>query len=280
MWHSNPRGPTIQGGIAMLLNAKHQQLKSIIRGCESAVIAFSGGVDSSLVCAVAHEVLGEQAVAVTAISQTYPPEEIEWAKKAAKHIGIKHMTIITNELEDPNFAANPPERCYYCKSELLRKLDGVRKELGFEKIFDGTNFDDFSDYRPGIRALREFGVRSPLAEAGLTKGEVRELATEYGLPNADKPANPCLASRIPFGQEIKPEKLERIARGEQFLCSLGFRIVRVRDHGTLARVEVGEEELSRAQKLEAEIVKTLRGFGYAFVVLDSQGYRAGGANLL
>ena len=277
---TNPRGSTTQGGIVMSLDAKHQQLKSIIRGYESAVIAFSGGVDSSLVCAVAHEVLNEQAVAVTAISQMYPPGEVEWAKKAARHIGIKHMTIITNELEDPNFATNPPGRCYYCKSELLRKLDGVRKKLGFEKIFDGTNFDDFSDYRPGIRALREFGVRSPLAEAGLTKDEVRELATEYGLPNADKPANPCLASRIPFGQEITPEKLERIARGEQFLRSLGFQIVRVRDHGELARVEVEEEELSRAWKLEVDIVKTLRGFGYSSAVLDPRGYRIGGANLL
>ncbi|MFB0500030.1 MAG: TIGR00268 family protein, partial [Candidatus Hadarchaeaceae archaeon] len=160
------------------------------------------------------------------------------------------------------------------------KLDGVRKDLGFEKIFDGTNLDDFSDYRPGIRALREFGVRSPLAEVGLTKEEVRELAAEYGLPNADKPANPCLASRIPFGQEITPEKLERIAKGEQFLRSLGFRVVRVRDHGELARVEVGEEELSRARKLEVEIVKALRGFGYPSAVLDPSGYRMGGANLL
>ena len=263
----------------MLPNAKHQQLKSVIRGCQSAVIAFSGGVDSSLVCAVAHEVLGEQAVAVTAISQTYPPEEIEWAKKAARHIGIKHMTIITNELEDPNFAANPPERCYYCKSELLRKLDEVRKELGFEKIFDGTNFDDFSDYRPGIRALREFGVRSPLAEAGLTKKEVRELATEYDLPNADKPANPCLASRIPFGQEIKPEKLERIAKGEEFIRSLGFCVVRVRDHDELARVEVGKEELQRVLRLSGKIESSLKRLGYAQVTIDPRGYREGGANL-
>jgi len=263
----------------MSLNEKLQHLKSIIRDCDGAVIAFSGGVDSSLVCAVAHEVLGERTIAVTAISQTYPPVEVKWAKKAAKHIGIKHMIITTNELEDPNFAANPPERCYYCKSHLLRKLDGIRNELGFEKIFDGTNCDDFSDYRTGIRALREFGVLSPLAEAGLTKEEVRGLAAKYCLPNADKPANPCLASRISFGQEITPEKLERIAKGEEFLRSLDFRVVRVRDHGELARVEVGEEELSRARKMEVEIVKALRGFGYSSVVLDSHGYRMGGANI-
>ncbi len=264
----------------MSLDEKLQHLKSIIRGCESAVIAFSGGVDSSLVCAVAHEVLGERAVAGTAISQTYPPGEVEWAKKAAEHIGIKHITIITNEFEDPNFATNPPERCYYCKGELLRKLDGIRKELEFKKIFDGTNFDDFSDDRPGLRALREFGVVSPLAEAGLTKEEVRELATKYGLPNSDKPANPCLASRVPFGQEISPQKLERIARGEEFIRSLGFRVVRVRDHGELARVEVSKEELPRARELEREIVGTLKGLGYASAILDPRGYRMGGANEL
>jgi len=263
----------------MSLDGKLQHLKSDIRGCESAVIAFSGGVDSSLVCAVAHEVLGEQAVAVTAISQTYPPGEVEWAKKAAEHIGIKYITIITNELDDPNFAANPPERCYYCKGELLRKLDGIRRELGFKKIFDGTNFDDFSDYRPGLRAIREFGVASPLAEAGLTKEEVRGLAVKYGLPNADKPANPCLASRVPFGQEISPQKLERIARGEELIRSLGFRVVRVRDHGELARVEVGKEELSRARELENEIVEALKRFGYESAEVDPRGYRTGGANL-
>ncbi len=263
----------------MSFNEKLQHLKLIIRGCDGAVIAFSGGVDSSLVCAVAHEVLGERTVAVTAISQTYPPGEVLWAEKAARHIGIKHMTIITNELEDPNFATNPPERCYHCKSELLRKLEGIRKELGFEKILDGTNLDDFSDYRPGIRALREFGVLSPLAEAGLTKEEVRQLAAEYGLPNADKPANPCLASRIPFGQEITPEKLERIARGEEFIRSLGFCVVRVRDHEELARVEVGKEELQRVIQLSGKIESALKELGYAQVTIDLRGYREGGANL-
>jgi len=264
----------------MSLDEKLQRLKSIIRGYESAVIAFSGGVDSSLVCAVAHEVLGRQVIAVTAISETYPPGEVEWAKKAAEHIGIKHITVITDELENPNFAANPPERCYYCKGELLQKLDGIRREIGFKKIFDGTNFDDFSDYRPGIRALRESGAVSPLAEAGLTKEEVRELAINYGLPNADKPANPCLASRVPFRQEISIQKLERIARGEEFIHSLGFRVVRVRDQGELARVEVGKDELPRARELEQEIVGTLKGLGYTSAILDPRGYRMGGANEL
>lgn len=263
----------------MLSVTKLQQLKSAIKGYESAVIAFSGGVDSSVVCAVAHEVLGDQAVAVTAISQTYPPGELEAARRTAEQIGIRHVTVNTDELRDPNFAANPPDRCYFCKSELLQKLDEVRRKLGFKHIFDGTNHDDYLDFRPGLRAVKEFGVRSPLAEAGFTKEEVRELAIEYGLPNADKPANPCLASRIPFGQEITLEKLGRVARGEGFIRSLGFLVVRVRDHGNMARIEVEKEELPRARELEEKISSALKGLGYSSVILDPRGYRVGGANL-
>ncbi|MDI6642733.1 MAG: ATP-dependent sacrificial sulfur transferase LarE [Candidatus Hodarchaeaceae archaeon] len=264
----------------MPLDEKKQRLMSIILECESAVIAFSGGVDSSTVCAAARDVLGDQAVAVTAVSPTYPPGEREIAQAVAKRIGINHLVITTCELHDPNFIANPSERCYYCKRELLQKLDGVRRELEFRCILDGTNRDDYSDFRPGIRALKEFGARSPLAEAGLTKEEVRELAAEYGLPNANKPANPCLASRVPFGQKITPEKLERIARGEEFLRSLGFRVVRVRDQGTRAKIEVGQEEVPRARELEGKIVPALHRLGYPSVVIDPQGYRPGGANFL
>ncbi len=263
----------------MSIDSKLNRLRSIIEDCGSAVVAFSGGVDSSVVCAVSHEVLGDHVVAVTAVSPTYPPGELEAAQTIAGQVGIKHLVITTDELQDPKFAANPTERCYYCKRELLRKLDEVRKELGFGCIFDGTNHDDHSDFRPGIRALEEVGARSPLAESGLTKREVRELAAGYGLPNADKPANPCLASRIPFGQEITPEKLERIARGEDFIRSLGFRVVRVRDYGMMARVEVGKGELPRARKLEDKISSTLGRLGYSSVVLDQRGYRIGGANL-
>lgn len=263
----------------MLIDAKLQRLKSIIEGYGSAVIAFSGGVDSSVVCAVAHEVLEGRAVAVTAVSQTYPSGELDIARAAAKQIGIKHLVITTDELQDPKFTSNPSERCYFCKGELLRKLDAVRRELGFMCILDGTNRDDCSDFRPGLRAVKELGARSPLAEAGLTKEEVRELAARYGLPNADKPANPCLASRIPFGQKITPEKLERIARGEEHIRSLGFRVVRVRDHDGSARIEVGKEEVPRAQELEGEIASALKELGYSSVIIDPQGYRMGGANV-
>lgn len=257
---------------------KLARLKSIVRGCKSAVVAFSGGVDSSVVCAIAHEVLGDRVAAVTAVSQTYPQGEMEVAKKVAKQIGIKHVMVTTDELKDKNFTKNPPERCYYCKGELLKKLDELRRKLGFEKILDGTNRDDFSDFRPGMRAVKEFDVRSPLALAGLTKDDVRKIAANLGLPNADKPANPCLASRIPFGQTITRKKLQRIAKGEEFLCSLGFRVVRVRDHGELARVEVGRDELPKAMKLEGKIVVALKKLGYKRIEFDSRGYRMGGAN--
>ena len=243
------------------------------------MIAFSGGVDSSLVCAVSHEVLGEKALAVTAVSQTYPPGELEIAREIAKGIGIKHIVITTYELNDPNFTSNPRERCYYCKRELLRQLDEIRRKLAFKHIFDGTNAEDYLDFRPGLRAIKEFGVVSPLAEARLMKVEVRKIASKYGLPNSGKPANPCLASRIPFGQRITPEKLERIARGEEFIHSLGFVVVRVRDHENMARVEVGKKELDRAKKLENKIALALKELGYDSAMIDPRGYQIGGANI-
>ncbi len=262
----------------MSLDEKIQRLKSAVKDCESAVVAFSGGVDSSLLCAVAREVLGDRAVAVTAVSPTYPPGEIDVAKEVAKKIGIEHLIITTNELDDPKFVSNPVERCYFCKSELLKKLDEVREELGFKKILDGTNYDDLSDFRPGRRAIEEFGVVSPLALAGLSKEEVRHLAADYGLPNSDKPANPCLASRIPFGSRITPERLERISKAEGFMRSLGFRVVRVRDHGDLAMVEVAKSEVGKALKLKNRIVENLKRLGYAFVTIDLEGYRSGSLN--
>lgn len=264
--------------VLMSLVKKMEQLKSIIARCESAIIAFSGGVDSSLVCAVAHEVLSERVVAVTAVSHTYPPGEIDVAKEVAKRIGIKHMMIETGELDDPKFIANPINRCYLCKVELLGKLDDARKKFCFKKILDGTNHDDLLDFRPGFRALEEYGVIKPLALAGIGKEEVRQLASEYGLPNFDKPANPCLASRIPFGCTITQESLERIAKAEGFMHSLGFEVVRVRDHGDLARIEVAKSELEKAFLVMNEVEKNLKQLGYRFVTLDLEGYRSGSLN--
>ena len=272
---SNPSGPTMNG-TQMSLDAKLQRLRSVIEDRGSAVIAFSGGVDSSVVCSVAREVLGEKAVAVTAVSPTYPEEELELARKIAKRIGIKHLVITTNEIENPNFTSNPPDRCYHCKGELLSKLDEIRNRLGFQSILDGTNRDDMFDYRPGLRAAAEFGVVSPLALSEMGKEDVRLAAMAFGLPNAEKPANPCLASRIPYGQEITLEKLDRISKAERYLRSLGFRILRVRDHGDLARVEVGLDELPRALELREEIVKHLKALGYGLVTLDLEGYRLSG----
>lgn len=259
----------------MSLEQKEERLKRVIAGCGSAVVAFSGGVDSSLVCAVAKEVLGGRVIAVTATSPTYPPEELEEAKRVANWLGIKHLVIETDEINDENFRSNPPERCYFCRGELFARLEQIRKHLGFKAILDGTNHEDLSDFRPGIKAAREFGVISPLALAGLSKQEVRKLAAKRGLPNHDKPANPCLASRIPFGYAITPQRLGRIARAERFLHGLGLKVVRVRDHGEVARLEVGRSELPKAFKLRAEIVRELKKLGYAFVALDLEGYRTG-----
>jgi pyridinium-3,5-biscarboxylic acid mononucleotide sulfurtransferase len=263
----------------MSLDIKLRKLKSVIRASESAVIAFSGGVDSSLVCAVSHEVLASRAVAVTAVSQTYPPGELALARSIAKKIGMRMVVIRTDELRNPEFYTNPRERCYYCKHDLLQRLDDFRIRLGFKHIFDGTNFDDISDYRPGLRAVKEFGVFSPLAEARLRKIEIRKLASKYGLPNSERPANPCLASRIPFGQRITKKKLMRIAKGEAFIRSLGFNVVRVRDLGDSARVEIGKGELPKARKVGSKIVAALKRQGYKDVAIDAKGYRSGGANL-
>lgn len=263
----------------MSFDEKLQHLRSVVKSCGSAVIAFSGGVDSSVVCAVAREVLGDKVVAVTAISPTYPQEELELARKIAEQIGMKQIIINTNELDDPNFVVNSPDRCYYCKSELLGKLDEIRRGMGFKCILDGTNCDDMLDHRPGLRAVAELGVINPLALAGMNKGDVRRAAAAYGLSNAEKPANPCLASRIPYGHEITAEKLDRIAKAEEFLRSLGFRVLRARDHGDLARVEIGKDELPRAFELREKIVEHLKGLGYRSVTLDLEGYRTGGANV-
>jgi uncharacterized protein len=260
---------------------KFQELERYIRekGKDGLVIAFSGGVDSSSLAAVSHSVLGEKVVAVTAKSPTYTPEELEDAKKVAKEIGIKLYVVETNELSDENFSKNPENRCYYCKKELLKRLKKVAGELGFKAVFEGTNFSDLSDHRPGYRAVKEIqGVYSPWAETRFTKEDIREIAKKFGLSVQNKPPLACLASRIPFNEQITAEKLQRVAKAEQTIKKLtGVQQLRVRDHNGLARIEIGKDERKLLFNTEilAKIAADLKKLGFRYVTFDMEGYQTG-----
>jgi uncharacterized protein len=255
-------------------------LRAELRALRSAVIAYSGGVDSSLLLRVAHEVIGDRALGVIGRSDSYAARELELALAQAQGFGARVEIVTTGELADPAFRSNPANRCYHCKSELYRRLGEVAARIGAEAILDGTIADDLTDYRPGRRAASERAVRSPLAELGFTKLDVREAARHYGLESHDKPASPCLASRIPYGTEITRENLSMVERGEQLLRSLGFREVRLRHHGDVARVEVPLAELERliAPGVRERVVDGLRGIGYRYVTLDLEGFRSGSLN--
>ena len=263
------------------LNEKLEELKSFLRevGKGGSVIALSGGVDSSTLAFLCHEVLGDKAVAVTALSPIYPVDELEDARRVAEEIGIRHLIVKTEELKNENFVRNPVDRCYYCKKDLLEALQRVVDELGFQVIFEGTNSSDLQGHRPGYRAILEkSNTYSPWAEVGFTKEEIRKLAKNFGLSVHNKPSSPCLASRIPFGERITADRLERIWRAEKAIRKiLGVRQVRVRDHGGLARIEIGEEEMELALDLEAlrKVASELKGLGFKYVTLDLEGYRSG-----
>jgi len=246
----------------------------------SVVVAFSGGVDSTLLARVAADALGDRALAVTARSETYLEEEFSQAQELAREIGIRHRAIETDELDVAGFSDNPPRRCYFCKRELFSRLQELADEEGIDFVADGTNADDSKDFRPGMDAARELQVRAPLAEAGLTKADIRELSRKLGLPTWDKPTTVCLASRFPYGHRITREALVRVAQAERFLKSLGFTTVRVRNYDRLARIEVTPEQVDRlaCEELRSKIIEKLKGLGYTYVTVDLQGYRSGSMN--
>jgi uncharacterized protein len=263
-----------------VLAAKEAHLRDLVASYESIIVAFSGGVDSAYLAWLATDLLGRSALCVTADSPSYPDRHRQLALQTAGAFGLAHEIIRTGELERPDYRANPVNRCYYCKHELYESLTRLARERGIAAVADGSNADDRGDYRPGRQAAREFGVRSPLDEAGLTKREIRELARRAGLPVGDEPASACLPSRIPYCFAVTPEKLRMIEAAEQVLQALGFRVYRVRHHETLARLEIGSNELPRAcsPELRDTIVERIRAVGYTHVTLDLQGYRMGSLN--
>ncbi|GAB4269383.1 ATP-dependent sacrificial sulfur transferase LarE [Thermincola ferriacetica] len=262
----------------MAINNKLSELKNIVAAFDSAVIAFSGGCDSTLLAKVAHDVLGSKALAVTAVSPTYTQAEIEEAKKLADSLGLNHMIIYTNELENPDFVSNPPERCYYCKKELMSQLRELARSKNIEIILDGANADDRHDFRPGQKASKELGVRSPLQEVGLTKAEIRALSRELNLPTWNKPSLACLASRIPYGTKITRENLDRVGKSEEFLLSQGFVPVRVRDYGPTARIEILPDQFTSMISKKDVVLRKLKELGYIYITLDLAGFRSGSMN--
>lgn len=257
------------------------RLEAVIRSRPRAVVAFSGGVDSTLLLRVCRDVLGRKnVVAVTGVSPTYTAEELRTARRAARDLGVEHVLIETDELACEAFAANPADRCYHCKGALFDRILALAAARGIDTVYDATNTDDLSDYRPGRRAIEERGVTSPLLLAGLAKKDVRRLSKKLGLPSWDKPANPCLASRVPYGTPITLETLDRIRAGEKFIRGLGFAVVRLRHHERLARIEVPAADFARLMKpaTARRIAAKLRSLGYLWIALDIEGFRTGNLN--
>ncbi|MBO1050626.1 MAG: ATP-dependent sacrificial sulfur transferase LarE [Dolichospermum sp. DET73] len=259
---------------------KLEQLKEFFTEMEQALIAYSGGVDSTLVAKIAYDVLGDRALAVTAVSPSLLPEELEDAKIQAATIGISHRIVQTQEMDNPNYTSNPVNRCYFCKSELHDTLKPLALELGYPYVVDGVNADDLHDYRPGIQAAKERGARSPLAEIGVTKAEVRQISQQLGLPWWDKPAQPCLSSRFPYGEEITIAKLQRVGRAEIYLRNLGWQNLRVRSEGDTARIELSPDQIKDFVTMTdlPSLVSVFQNWGFIYITLDLEGYRSGKLN--
>jgi len=264
-----------------LLQQKLHRLRQIFSEMDSVLVAYSGGIDSTVVLKVAYDQLKDRAVGMTALSPTFPASELEVATRVAQEIGVRHELVETDQLQIPAFTENDATRCFHCKTDLYQILGGLRDTRAGTVLVDGTNLDDLGDDRPGIKAARKWGVRSPLVEAGLSKAEIRTLAHDLGLSNWDKPAAACLSSRIPRGVTITREKLSRIEQAEAVLLAEGFRHYRVRDHGEIARIEVGQDELARLieQERGLRISRQLKELGFRFVTIDLEGYRPGGVSL-
>ena len=259
---------------------KLKQLKNLFQDMDRALIAYSGGVDSTLVAKIAYDVLGDRALAITAVSPSLLPEELIDAQTQAAQIGIEHELVETHEMDNPDYTSNPVNRCYFCKSELHDTLKPLALERGYPYVVDGVNADDLQDYRPGIQAAKERGARSPLAEVGVSKAEVREISRSLGLAWWDKPAQPCLSSRFPYGEAITVTKLQRVGRAEIYLRQLGYDNLRVRSQEDTAKIELPAAEITQfVQEVDLPaLVKTFQELGFVYVTLDLEGYRSGKLN--